>query len=58
MLLACSCFFQVAAAGQGTKKPTTVSSRGFLSKSNLATTSADGVVYYNDDCQDDLSITL
>src|SRR6266576_3634956 len=36
------------------KKPTTVSSRGFLSKSYL-TTSADGVVFYDDDYQGDLS---
>jgi len=36
------------------KKPTTVSSRGFLSKSYL-TTSANGVVFYDDDYQRDLS---
>jgi len=39
------------------KKPTTVSSRGFLSKSNL-TTSADGVVSYYDDYQGNLSNIL
>jgi hypothetical protein len=46
------------AAGRGlNKKPTTVSSRGFLSKFYL-TTSADGVVSYNDDYQSDLSNTV
>jgi hypothetical protein len=39
------------------KKPTTVSSRGFLSKFYL-TTSADGVVSYDDDYQSDLSNTV
>jgi hypothetical protein len=39
------------------KKPTTVSSRGFLSKFCL-TTSADGVVSYNDYQQSDLSNIL
>jgi len=39
------------------KKPTTVSSRGFLSKSNL-TTSANGVVSYDDDYQGNLSNAL
>jgi len=34
------------------KKPTTVSSRGFLSKFNLST-SAYGVAGYDDDCQQD-----
>jgi hypothetical protein len=36
------------------KKPTTVASRGFLSKFNLTTTSANGVADDNDgDCQND-----
>jgi hypothetical protein len=39
--------------GVDKKKPTTVSSRGFLSKFQL-TTSADGVVAYNNDDQCDL----
>jgi hypothetical protein len=30
------------------KKPTTVSSRGFLSKSALGSTRTDGAVYYDD----------
>jgi len=40
------------------KKPTTVASRGFLSKLNLTTTSADGVAYYDDQYQSGLSNVL
>jgi len=41
--------FSVVAGGRGSnKKPTTVASRGFLSKFNLTTTSANGVVSYDD----------
>jgi hypothetical protein len=52
--------FPVAAASRGSnKKPTTVSSRGFLSKFNLTTTSANGVASYDDDdCQHDLSVVV
>jgi len=46
------CLRQVIAGAN--KKPTTVSSRGFLSKICL-TTSANGVVSYDDQQQDDLS---
>jgi hypothetical protein len=40
------------------KKPTTVSSRGFLSKFKLTTTSANGVAFYNDDDQCNLSVVF
>jgi hypothetical protein len=40
--------------GAGNKKPTTVASRGLLSKSSLVSTSAHGVAY-DDDQQNDLS---
>jgi hypothetical protein len=46
------------AGGADNKKPTTVSSRGFLSKFFLKTTSTDGVVSYYDDCQINLSNIL
>jgi hypothetical protein len=47
----------VVAGGEGNKKPTTVSSRGFLSKFWLHTTRPDGVAvyYYDDQAQVDLS---
>src|SRR3982074_1600862 len=42
--------------GGGRKKPTAVSSRGFLSKISLFATSADGVVQHDDNnCQGRLS---
>jgi hypothetical protein len=47
--------FLVVAGAAGIKNPTTVSSRGFLSKFNLTTTSADGVVRYDDQNQSDMS---
>ena len=40
------------------KKPTTVASRGFLSKSVLTSTSAYGAANYDDDQQTDLPINL
>jgi hypothetical protein len=43
--------FSVVAGGAGNKKPTTVSSRGILSKFVLITTSTNGVACYYDDCQ-------
>jgi len=46
--------FVMAGGRRRNKKPTTVSSRGFLSKFCL-TTSADGVVSYNDYQQCDMS---
>jgi hypothetical protein len=49
-----SSFFLVAGSRESNKKPTTVSSRGFLSKFHLST-SANGVVSYDDDYQGDLS---
>ncbi|HYG25140.1 MAG TPA: hypothetical protein VEH04_20420 [Verrucomicrobiae bacterium] len=49
--------FLVLAAARDNKKPTTVSSRGFLSKFFLLPTSTNGVVryYYDDYAQDCLS---
>jgi hypothetical protein len=47
-------FVVVAGSRESNKKPTTVSSRGFLSKFCL-TTSANGVVSYDDQQQSDLS---
>jgi hypothetical protein len=47
-------FFVVAGSRESNKKPTTVSSRGFLSKFCL-TTSANGVVSYDDQQQSNLS---
>jgi hypothetical protein len=47
-------FFVAAGIRESNKKPTTVSSRGLLSKFNL-TTIANGVVSYDDDYQSDLS---
>jgi len=38
-----------------TKKPTTVASRGFLSKSGLRSTRSYGIAAYDDDQQDYLS---
>lgn len=46
--------FYVVAVAAGNKKPTTVSSRGFLSKFILTTTKTNGVASYDDD-QIDLS---
>jgi hypothetical protein len=45
----------VAGASQVNKKPTTVASRGFLSKLRLLSTSADGGVAYNDYQRNNLS---
>jgi len=48
--------FLLLTGSRGIKKPTAVSSRGFLSKISLFATSAYGVVTYDDqNCQDDLS---
>src|SRR4051794_14849292 len=45
--------FYLLTGGRGIKKPTAVSSRGFLSKISLFATSANGVVHYDDqNCQD------
>jgi hypothetical protein len=51
--------FALVAASRGCKKrPTTVSSRGFLSKLFLSSTSAYGVASYDDDQQHNLSVNL
>jgi hypothetical protein len=39
----------VANSGVGNKKPTTVASRGFLSKYSLPSTNAYGIANYDDD---------
>src|SRR5436190_18929309 len=52
-----SSFLVLADGRRCNKKPTTVSSRGFLSKFYL-TTSANGVVSYDDDYQRNLSVIV
>jgi hypothetical protein len=49
------CFCSYDWLPQANKKPTTVASRGFLSKLNSASTSAYGVANYDDDQQQNLS---
>ena len=55
--LSCSChFWFVAGLSRGSnKKPTTVASRGFLSKFYSASTSPGGIAAYGNDYQNDLS---
>jgi hypothetical protein len=47
-------WLRLAAAG-AQKNPRPLASRGFLSKLNLPSTSANGVADYDDDRQNDLS---
>jgi len=51
------CFLVVAGHRGLNKKPTTVASRGFLSKFNLTTTSANGVANDNDDDRQNNSLS-